>query len=147
MIYFISGHRDITVKDFFKHYKKPIDKAIKESGIHSHFVVGDCMGVDIMAMTYLAAKNIRNVTIYHMFEEPRYYQYPFGLRGGYVSDVDRDLAMTIASDVDIAWTAKGRERSGTGQNIERRIWVEERKKKGLTYTLKDIQVREANNFL
>jgi hypothetical protein len=145
-IYFISGHRDITVKDFFKHYQKPIDDAMNEG---SSFVVGDCMGVDLMAQVYIASKLQPPwmMTIYHMCTTPRYYQDGFPVIGGHISDVHRDFTMTLNSDVDIAWIAPGRERSGTQQNIDRRIWMNDRKEKGLTYTLTDIQSREANLFL
>ena len=40
--YFISGHRDITVKDFYDYYKEPIDKAI-ESNPNRKFLIGYCM--------------------------------------------------------------------------------------------------------
>lgn len=144
-IYFISGHRDITVANFYKHYVPMIDIALDND--YCSFVVGDCMGVDIMAQIYLASKGIHDVTVYHMLEHPRFSHPTYERKGGYISDVDRDLAMTLNSDIDIAWIDKGRERSGTGQNLERRTWVNERMKKGLSCTLQDIQSREANNFL
>ena len=148
MKYFISGHRDITVKDFFDHYKPVIDKAVLDDE-NSIFVVGDCMGVDIMAQIYLEYLGVSKqmVTVYHRARFPMQHSGLYQTKGGYISDVDRDLTMTLNSDVDIAWVAPGRERSGTQQNIERRIWVNKRKEKGLTCTLQDIQSREANNFL
>lgn len=58
MRYFISGHRDITEEEFNKHYV-PLLVEILNSNRYASFVVGDCKGVDKMAMDFLsnAAKN------------------------------------------------------------------------------------------
>jgi hypothetical protein len=48
MKYFISGHRDVTVKEFNEFYKPMINKVI-DNDKEAIFVVGDYHGVDIMA--------------------------------------------------------------------------------------------------
>ena len=115
--YFVSGHRNITEEEFVEHYEPMLWDALNEED--SSFVVGDCRGVDNLSQKYLRAMGVKEVKVYHMFEEPRYGN---GLEtvGGFVSDIDRDSAMTDVSDVDIAWVRPGCEKSGTAQNIERR---------------------------
>lgn len=142
--YFVSGHRNITEEEFIEHYEPILWEKLNEEG--AIFVVGDCAGVDDMAQKYLKAFDIRDITVYHMFEEPRHGN---GLptNGGYRSDVERDFAMTVASDEDIAWVRPGCERSGTAQNIERRSWLKERVENGLPVTLEDLNRRESKNFL
>jgi hypothetical protein len=139
--YFISGHRDATIEEFKYNYIPKILRAISEG---ASFVVGDCQGIDNMAIGFL--KNLEymllgNVTVYHMFEEPRF-NAGFETKGGFRSDVERDFAMTLASDEDIAWTRKGRERSGTGCNLDRRILKNEGK-----LSWDNIDRTEANRFI
>jgi hypothetical protein len=117
MIYFISGHRDITEEDFTKHYEPILWEKLNEKD--AKFVVGDCNGVDIMAQHYLKSMVVNDVTVYHMFESPRN-NVGYPLKGGFRSDIERDYQMTKDSDDDIAWIAPGRESSGTGQNVQRR---------------------------
>lgn len=63
----------------------------------------------------------RDITVYHMFKAPRYLTRSCTLtQGGFTSDVERDAAMTEHSDRDIAFIRKGKESSGTAQNILRR---------------------------
>ena len=45
MIYFISGHRDITEEEFKKHYV-PLLVEILDSNRYARFVVGDCKGIN-----------------------------------------------------------------------------------------------------
>jgi len=142
--YFISGHRDITEEEFIKYYEQTIWEKINEP--NSSFILGDCRGVDDRAQTYLKVMGVTDVKVYHMFYEPRHNK-GFELVGGFNSDVERDFQMTKDSDYDIAWVRKGRERSGTNQNIERRRWMNERNIKGLPITLEELNKREANNFL
>lgn len=119
MTYFISGHRNITQEDFDRYYVPLINNALKDKDVQ--FVVGDCEGVDSMAQNYLKEKGILNVTVYHMFDSPRYLaDEKFSSKGGFKSDVERDSAMTIVSQVDIAVIGIGRWTSGTAQNILRR---------------------------
>lgn len=124
MIYFISGHRDID-DHHFGLYTRVIDRALDAasvSGIPVEFIVGDYHGVDDLAQQYLKAKNA-TVTVYHMFTEPRH-NAGFPTKGGFATDHDRDLAMTMASDDDIAFVMPGKEGSGTAQNLVRRKLVQ-----------------------
>ena len=127
MIYFISGHRDFTEKEINTNYVPKLTEAIKNDNYI--FVVGDYWGVDEMAQTWLSKnlpeKEHYRVTVYHMFDKPRVYcSDKFLLSGGYKNDVERDSAMTNASNVDIAFIHSGRWDSGTAQNILRRFEVE-----------------------
>lgn len=135
MRYFVSGHRDIIEEEFNKHYV-PLLVEILNSNRYASFVVGDCKGVDKMAMDFLsnAAKNGNiKLIIYHMFDSPRvtpgdipikYIDTIFNgsvkFKGGYTTDLERDTAMTNDSHVDVAWIRPGRNTSGTAQNIKRR---------------------------
>jgi hypothetical protein len=124
MIAFISGHLDLTQEEFDEHYLPLIQKAIQ---CGDEFIVGDAEGADYMAQQYL--RNIFNacpfpistapVRVYHMFNKPRN-AVGFKLMGGFLSDKQRDEAMTAASDYDISWVRPGREKSGTAKNIARR---------------------------
>lgn len=127
MIYFISGHRNLSYEDFEKYYTPIIDKAIREDD-EAKFVIGDCCGVDKFAMDYIFNKDICHITIYHMFNKPRNIPEAntrvildlVDFRGGFKSDEERDSAMTKDSDFDIAFVKDGRWNSGTAQNIKRR---------------------------
>ena len=124
MRYFISGHRDITIKEFQRYYAKPISNAVMKDPNNSEFVVGDYYGVDAMAQEYLAHliqsyPNVK-VIVYHMFDKPRNNFYKFSTKGGFTDDHARDSAMTNDSDADIAWVRSGKKNSGTEQNIVRR---------------------------
>lgn len=144
MVYFISGHRNVTEDEFIKHYEPILWEKVNEPDVK--FVVGDCQGVDDMAQKFLKAMNINDVTVYHMFDSPSH-NVGFKLAGGFVSDVDRDFAMTKASDTDIAWVRPGSERSGTAQNLRRRTWYNERLAKGLSTSINELNKLEANNFM
>lgn len=121
MIYFISGHRDITEKEFKEYYISKIDKVLKEDK-DAKFVIGDYEGVDIMAQRYLVSSGYQDrITVYHMFTSPRNIASPdLKTSGGYVDDIDRDSAMTRDSDFDIAFYRPVKGDSGTFQNIRRR---------------------------
>lgn len=115
---FISGHLDLTEKEFQEHYVPKIDLAIEEN---HHFIMGDAKGADSMAMNYLYQKSLsERVTVYHMFTSPRNYVEGAWKRGGYKTDSERDTAMTAFSNYDIAWVRIGREKSGTQKNLDRR---------------------------
>ncbi len=114
---FVSGHLDLTENEFIKFYKEKIDLAIS---IDSEFIIGDARGADTLAQKYLHSKNYKKVTIYHMFSTPRNNVGMFKTMGGFISDNDRDIAMTLNSDIDIAYIKKGGENSGTAKNIYRR---------------------------
>ena len=126
MIYFISGHRDITNEEFDKFYIPKINEALEVAfRDNTRFVVGDYEGVDIMAQEYLKTLceegrlNYSQVSVYHMFDSPRHLASE--------DDVERDSAMTEASDKDIAFIRKGNWTSGTAQNILRRYEKLEKK--------------------
>lgn len=131
MTYFISGHRNFTPEEFELYYVPKLKKLIEDPD--SRFVVGDYWGVDEMAQLWLRDNLSQDqhdrVTVYHMFKKPRVYcSNKFNLCGGFVTDVDRDSAMTDVSDEDIAFIHTGRWDSGTSQNVLRRIEVGECKK-------------------
>jgi len=119
MIYFISGHLSLTQDEFDAHYKPLIDEALSHN---SSFVVGDAKGADTLAQNYLFGKTDR-VVVYHMLESPRH-NAGFPTESGFQSDEERDIAMTNNSDRDIAWVRKGREKSGTQKNLDRRETLE-----------------------
>lgn len=119
--YFISGHRDITKEEFNRLYVDDLNELINKED--TYFVVGDYNGVDIMAQEYLRdnINNPKRVTVYHMFDKPRNLATTsFNTIGGFKTDIERDSAMTDNSDYDIAYIRKGKENSGTAQNILRR---------------------------
>lgn len=124
MTYFISGHRDLTWEEFAKWYAPAINEVINNDEF-ARFVVGDCKGADRMAQEYLIACgfNPANIVMYHISNSPRY-QVDDSIRtfGGFMSDEERDATMTEDSDQDIAFIRKGKESSGTAQNILRR-WI------------------------
>lgn len=131
MKYFISGHRDLSYKDFEKYYIPKI-KDIVQKDNEAKFIVGDCNGVDKYAMDYIFCETMSSVVIYHMFVKPRNTpkdKHPGDLvsdykgvsfKGGFKSDEERDSAMTNDSDFDIAFVKDNRWNSGTAQNIKRR---------------------------
>lgn len=122
-VYFVSGHLDLTQEEFDQHYVPALYQALGEGSL-SAFLLADAKGADSLAQFFLAGRlsdvdRVR-VTVYHMFEKPRYNAGPFPTRGGFIGDTDRDRAMTMASNKDIAWVRAGRENSGTAKNIKRR---------------------------
>lgn len=122
MIYFISGHRDLTQEEFNYYYIPLIEMALNDK--KSIFLVGDYDGADIMAQKYLNDNidNIERVVVYHIGGEPmNIANKNFPRIGGWKDDIERDTAMTKASVQDIAWIRKGKENSGTAQNILRRF--------------------------
>lgn len=120
--YFISGHRDITEEEFDLCYV-PALMSVSDD-YNSRFVVGDYYGVDIMAQNYLVdilGVGPDRITVYHMLEAPRNINPKItNTKGGFLTDEERDAAMTEASFSDIAFVRKGKETSGTAQNIIRR---------------------------
>lgn len=122
MTYFISGHRDLTWEEFTLWYT-PLINTIYHTDKDAKFVVAECEGCDRMAQDYLLSLGVtyHRIAVYHMLEKPRYLAVEhMYTKGGYTSDVKRDTAMTEASDCDIAFIRKGKEKSGTAQNILRR---------------------------
>ena len=113
---FISGHLDLTGNEFALYYVPVLRDALNQ---RDRFVVGDARGADKMAQAWLAKRN-GQVTVFHMFEDPRNNVGSFPTQGGFTTDDERDAAMTAASDRDIAWVRPGREQSGTAKNLARR---------------------------
>ncbi len=113
----VSGHLDLTEEEFNDHYI-PLLQFWAVCG--ASFLVGDARGADTMVQRWLH-KNVMVsalVTVYHTFPAPREWQ--GGHLYGYQSDKERDIAMTRASHVDLAWVRPGRENSGTALNLKRR---------------------------
>ena len=121
--FFISGHRDITNKEFQQHYAKDIMNAVLRDP-KTKFVVGDYYGVDQMTQDYLHSLKKKytdiQVKVYHMFTVPRNNEHEFPTVGGFIDDHHRDSQMTLDSDDDIAWVRSGKWNSGTAQNLLRR---------------------------
>lgn len=119
MTYFISGHLDLTLDEFRRHYVPRIDLALAEDAA---FVVGDARGCDLMSQMYLRDERALRVQVFHMLEKPRNNVGGFPTIGGFATDAARDTAMTNASDADIAWVRPGRIGSGTAANLARRYF-------------------------
>jgi hypothetical protein len=121
--YFISGHRNISNEEFEK-YKNALSEIIDKNP-EALFVVGDYYGVDIMAQNYLIDElniNPERITVYHMFNSARNINPKItNTIGGFMTDEERDAAMTANSFKDIAFVKNHTEWSGTGQNILRRF--------------------------
>jgi len=118
MVAFISGHRDATREEFEEHYIPMIDTAIS---CGYSFVVGNYPGIDYMAQEYLLERCKDRVRVFHMYTDPTGVILGLQTTGGFLTDEDRDTAMMLLSDYDIAWVRDGRSDSGTAQNIRRRI--------------------------
>lgn len=112
---FISGHKDVTEREFEEHYKNKIDDAIKND---YWILVGESEGLDRMAQDYLYSNDAKNVIVYHLFDTPRYNAGNYMTKGGFKKHHDKDNEMTLNSLYDIAWSR--RKGSGTEQNIKRR---------------------------
>lgn len=132
--YFISGHRypSSEAKDYYITAVKEIAEESQNRKGDLQVVIGDYHGIDIIVQNLIKDLNKRleypiPVIVYHMFDEPRN-NAGFPTKGGYISDFDRDFHMSMESDVDIAFVDKGKEKSGTQQNLDRRDFVNGLKK-------------------
>lgn len=136
MVYFVSGHRNLTQEEFNKYYVPEIMATFLHCtpcGMPD-FVVGDYYGVDKMFMDFIlpyVCKGDCSLTIYHMFDSPRNTPFDRSVEeltkefnvtfiGGFQTDEERDSAMTEDSDFDIAFYHWNRYKSGTARNIQRR---------------------------
>lgn len=129
MIYFISGHRDLTSQEFKELYIPKIQRVLgADPG--AEFVMGDYEGADYMAQEYLVELGLsERVTVYHMWGKPRHLAPGIHKTiGGFKSDYSRDTQMTKDSDFDIAFVLKPG-RSGTYQNIMKR-WRQKKETRG-----------------
>lgn len=122
---FVSGHRDIT-EDEFMRYKSEIASLLDEIP-DALFVIGDYHGVDIMTQNFLVDElslEPERVTVYHMSETPMNINPKIkNTVGGFISDEERDMAMTANSFRDIAFVREHTKMSGTAQNILRRFLI------------------------
>ncbi len=138
-VVFISGHRNITQEEFTEHYTDAIVDAVLDG---CSFVVGDCLGCDFRAQQLLIQSGCEDVTVYHMGDTPTFYVDDLDTKGDFVSHIDRDWAMSLVSDRDLCWIRKGKERSGTAQNVQRRKLKED----GVN-TIQEVMTLEASMFL
>ena len=130
MIYFVSGHRDLTQEEFNSHYVRVLKRIIKDDPL-AEFVVGDWEGCDAMFIDFLLSQpDYPPVTIYHVDKAPRlnYDGFPlFNFENVYFAqcaDYDEcDKSMTLDSTFDVAWIRPGREDSHTAKNIKRRYGI------------------------
>lgn len=119
--FYISGHLDITKTEFTDNYIPELERLVHIHKDKIKFVVGDARGADVMAQKWLRDNvDKKRVTVYHMFDSPRFNAGYFSCVGGYKTDEERDAVMTAVSIGDIAFIRKGREKSGTAKNIIRR---------------------------
>ena len=149
-VYFISGHRDITKEEFHKHYKHRILNAIRDG---ADFVVGDCPGVDFLALELLVKYNANNVTIYHLGQFPMtdgediILPEHFKTERQFDTDFERDIHMTYYSDEDILWIRDGKTHSGTHRNQLRREWLKELNDNNVEITESTLKLKEVDETL
>ena len=121
MRYFVSGHRDLTMEEFDRHYVYQLDRVLAEDP-YAEFVVGDWEGSDTIFVKYMEEyyTDVR-IHIFYVFssriEEGEFNEYRFHECNNYD---DCDASMTRHSDFDITWIRPGREDSHTAKNIKRR---------------------------
>lgn len=118
MIYFISGHRDITQEEFDANYVPAIEDAIEDAIDNGQttwedceFIVGDCKGCDQMAAEYIAKYIEENMddwdcvpctlTIHHMFSEPRFRVGTKADDGNYYIDVRERFNEGVENESDL----------------------------------------------
>lgn len=118
MIYFVSGHRDLTEKEFIEHYVNQICYVL-ERDRYAEFIVGDWEGCDRMFLEYMK-DNSNRITVCYC-EKLRVNSDLFNYAIKCDSYDECDAKMTELTDFDIAWIRPGREDSHTAQNIKRRF--------------------------
>ena len=128
MRYFISGHRDLTIKEFEEHYVPQILKVLRFDRTPL-FLVGDWEGCDEMFFMFIHAYKVPVVV--HYVNKCRidienikdklgdWFEAIVGTEKCNTYD-ECDASMTRDSDFDIAWIRPGREDSHTAKNIKRR---------------------------
>lgn len=131
MVYFISGHRDLTLEEFEKYYVPKLQRIFEDdSNIKYEFIVGDWGGCDKLFLDYIHNDFITEdtslpITIVYV-DKPRYENIESKHKLKYIqlnSYDECDEYMTKHSDFDIAWVREGREDSYTFKNIKRRFMV------------------------
>lgn len=117
MVYFVSGHRDITENEFKAYYEGKLEKAYKQDR-NAVFVLGNSPGLDTLAIEYFEKNNIFYKVYQYEDELP---SMKCGMLVKKFDDADeRDAFLTRISDIDIAYIRKGKEDSCTAKNILRR---------------------------
>lgn len=93
---FVFGNGNLSFKNFFEYYQKPIDKILQKE--NPYFIICDYKGVDTLTMELLKCET-PNVDILHMGESPRYSPDKYKTKvsqwrlvGGLQSDKERDIA-------------------------------------------------------
>ncbi|AGF85328.1 hypothetical protein QJ854_gp454 [Moumouvirus goulette] len=135
-IYFISGHTDLTEQEFNLLYRNIIIEATTNPD--NKFVMGNAPGVDFMAqkllIEILGNDAYNRITVFHRGNDPGTIADPkLKTKGGFKSHNEKDAAMTMISDIDIAFVRSFEESkklygekfnsnriSGTQKNILRR---------------------------
>jgi len=115
---FISGHIDLSQKEFTSYYKDKIDESIE---LEHNFVMGNASVCDTMAHSYLKLKGVDDDRI------------TVGKRADFPSCNKRDTYLTLISTYDIAYVRSPEEVkkrlgdkynpkriSSTQQNLNRR---------------------------
>ncbi len=104
---FISGHTDLTAKEFNDHYVTQIDTAISQG---HDFVIGHSAGADTLGLDYLLTHQVQpqsvSIYIYDRYQSgvaEKYQKLGVNVVTGYTSYGSRDGAMTQNSDYDILW--------------------------------------------
>ena len=125
MIYFISGHRDLTREEFNEHYT-PIINRIIELDSFAKFIMGDWEGCDTLVYNYILPrlKQYQTIDIYYVdtvrFDNFNKALYPQVVSRKCDSYEECDASMIYYSDFDIAWIRPGKENSHTANNVKRR---------------------------
>ena len=121
MRYFVSGHRDLTMEEFDRHYVYQLDRVLADDP-YAEFVVGDWEGCDTIFVKYMEEyyTDVR-IHIFYVFssriKEGEFNEYRFHECKSYD---DCDASMTRHSNFDITWVRPGKEDSHTAKNIKRR---------------------------
>lgn len=127
MIYFVSGHRDLTKEEFRRHYRSLLINII-DNDPFAEFIVGDWEGCDSMFIDFLLSQpDYPPITVYHVEQTPRITydgESLLNFENVYFRQCatydECDERMTLDSTFDVAWIRSGREDSHTAKNIKRR---------------------------
>ncbi|MBY0358490.1 MAG: hypothetical protein K2W82_10860 [Candidatus Obscuribacterales bacterium] len=114
---FVSGHADLRHSEFWDIYRPALDRYVAAG---AEFLVGDSdRGTDSEALLYLGDKGVK-IKVFHTGKAPRHSRC-LPTIGGFPSEVERDSAMTNASDLDLAWVRPGHGNSSVTENLHRRL--------------------------
>lgn len=125
MIIYVFGNGNLSFQDFLSNYLEPLRPYLNDN--KASFLIGDFRGADTLTMELLKTTSI-NVSVYHLFEAPRYlpdkYKTKVGawqLRGGFLTDEERDGAMIAACThfLGIDFNSSSKRESGTSKNIQK----------------------------